>query len=130
MPVDFAIRRHAVLDVDLAIAELFLGNERLGGGDEDTVFDLPVTLPSVGVGAVEENFGIGGSFDRDCASAFDFARLRSGGVVNGILGTGDEGGIRVKFLGLLLTMVIREKKSGRKKGENGEFCFHRADLID
>ena len=120
LAVDFAICRDAKFEMELAVAELLFGFERPGRGDEDAILDLPFAVPSLGVGAVEEDFGVGGGFDGDEASALDFAGLGAGGVVDRILGTGDEGGVGIKlFIG-----GLGEKKSGGKEGENGEDCFH------
>ena len=60
------------------------------------------------------------------ASAFDFAGLGAGGVVDGIFGTGDEGGVGIE----LFVGWFGEKGAGGKKGENYEFRFHKWIFID
>ena len=124
LSVDFAVGGDAVFDVKLTVAEFFFRSERLGGGDEDAVFDLPLSFPSVGVGAVEEDLGIGGGLYGEAASALDFARLGAGGVVHGVFRPGDEGGVGVKLFGGFLLVVVGEEQSGWEQREESEFGFH------
>ena len=46
--------------------------------------------------------------------------------MDGVIGSGDEGGVRVELFGFLffLLMMVGEENSGRKEGEESEFQFH------
>lgn len=44
--------------------------------------------------------------------------------MDGVLGTGDDWGVRIELFDRLFTMMVGEEESSWEKGEEGEFCFH------
>lgn len=120
----FAVGGDSVFDMNLAVSKMFFGAEGARGGDEDSVFDSPLAFPGVGIGTVEEDFGVGGGFDGESSATLDFAGLRAGGVVDAVSGAWDEGCVGVELFGLLFAVMVSEEESGGKEGEDGEFCFH------